>query len=315
MIHQELTFPHGRDGNIPPVRFQRAADIHISTRQEHDAILHFRRGGRSHILGIQKRRAVITERQSACLKILENRSRADGGVLPHGRHAGGSDDHAILRIDLSVYRDGRGHEIVAGFLGQILQGQIIQRRIGQIQVLPIAGRGPQGESAHIDDPRRTYRNALGAEEIHIAADLIVLDGIHDAVDVDFAIHHIDLMIHIAKLQIGDVTTGDIKLREVVQRFIAFHLLVLDGVLRAAGNLLLHHLVRIGLIPHHHIGIRHAAAKKRCKQYKSPKRFPASGRRCPAMIFRNLRGHHIAAPRGIPDDFIYLIHGSSMVGGF
>ncbi len=301
----KIPFACSAGGNLPAVRLQCAADIHIPMTQEHDAIFHFRcRRGGGDAGGIQKWRAVAIAGRRQRVK---HRARANGSAFAHRHRPGRRDDHAVPGVHDAIDGDRRILGIAAARVRQVLQGNIFAATVEDISQ---HGIGAQREAPHIENAIGAYGNAIAAEEIHVATDLVVLDGIDHAVNVDLFIHHIDLVIHIAKLQIRHIAFGDLETGEIVQRLIALHHLVLDVVQRAAGNFLLRHLIRMGRIRHHHIGIRHAATQeRRAEQYKSPERFPASGRRFLAIISRQFRSYHIAAPGGVPDDFIYFVHGN------
>ncbi len=110
--------------------------------------------------------------------------------------------------------------------------------------LPGCRIGTQSEPAHIDDAGGAYCDAFIREEIHIAADLPIFDGVHYAIDIDFIIHHIDLVIHLPQVEIRDVRLIQREIIKPVQRLraIGAHLLVGDFIFLSVrpGNRSLYH---------------------------------------------------------------------------
>ena len=79
---------------------------------------------------------------------------------------------------------------------------------------------------------RTDRDACIREEIHVAADLVILDRIHDTVDVDLVLDDIDLVIRISHMEIRHIVLLDAEIIELVQRIAGLHLLIRDVILLA-----------------------------------------------------------------------------------
>ena len=99
------------------------------------------------------------------------------------------------------------------------------------EYLPDLRIGAQGETAYIDDAGLPHRDAIIREEIHIAADLPIFNGVHYAIDVDLVIDHIDLVIHFPQVEIRDVRLIQREIIKPVQRLraIGAHLLVGDFI--------------------------------------------------------------------------------------
>ncbi len=306
---EKISFLLGSEGNIAAVRFQLAADIHALARDEDDAVLILRclRGG-GDAVQIDKGRAIAVRRGTAGRKRVKHSAGAKDCIFRYLQHSRGADGNAVLRVHRAVHGDGRlaavtSRRIRQGFQRLAVIVRALEHLGAQIRI------GAQGETAHVEHTVRADSDAVVTEEIHIAANLPILERIDHAVDVDLVVHHIDLVLYISQLEICHVTSGNIKINEPVQCLIVLHLLVLDVVLGAAGNIGFRHRAAVLRILHRHVGIGHPAAEeRRAEQRKSPKRFPASGRRFFMMTFHQLRGDHIGAPSGVPDDFIYFIHG-------
>ncbi len=80
---------------------------------------------------------------------------------------------------------------------------------------------------------RADRNACIREEIHVPADLVILDRIHDAVDVDLVLDDIDLVIRLPHMEIRHIVLLDAEIVELVQCIAVLHLLIRDIILLAA----------------------------------------------------------------------------------
>ena len=121
---------------------------------------------------------------------------------------------------------------------------------------------PQRQAAHIEDAMRADRNACIREEIHVPADLIILDRIHHAVDVDLVLDDIDLVIRLSHMEIRHIVLLDAEIIELVQRIAILHLLVRDVILLAAVCDILHgdRISIVLLIRHCHIGIDEIASR-------------------------------------------------------
>ncbi len=171
---------------------------------------------------------------------------------------------------------------------------------------------PQREATHIEYPVRAHRDAALGEEIHIAADLIVLDGIHHAVDVDAAIHHIDLALRLVQVEIRHVLLRQREFREAIERApLPIHLLVVHLVLLPArrrrafvdvvrGNRRRHRHRRLG-------GIGNQSRPGQPRSQSQHRRLRAAGL-LPLVSLHQLRTDYIAAPGCIPYDLVYVIHG-------
>ena len=166
------------------------------------------------------------------------------------------------------------------------------------------------------------RDACIREEIHVAADLIILDRIHYAVDVDLVLDDIDLVIRLSHMEIRHIVLRDAEFIELVQRIAVLHLLVRDIILLAAVCDI-RHLDRIAivlLIRHRHVRIDEIASRTPACDSKEQCR-PCAGKDVPPpartllapMRLHQLRSDHIAATRCIPYDFIYLVHKMASFG--
>ena len=140
------------------------------------------------------------------------------------------------------FREGLTKEIRPIHMYCLISGN---RSIATIKKhLPCHRIGAQSEPAYIDDAGGAYRDAFIREEIHIAADLPIFDGVHYAIDIDFIIDHVDLVSHIPQVEIGNICLIQAKLIESVQRLraIGAHLLVVDFIFLPVrpGNRSLYH---------------------------------------------------------------------------
>ena len=162
------------------------------------------------ILCICQRQAII--RIAECAARPKERIAGDFYILFRGNQ------DALLRIDLpgdgnlctALRRAAAPIAAILQLCRSVRQWQIKEtgtinlisdsRSIAAIKKhLAGSGIGSQGEAPHIDDAGGAYRDAFIREEIHIAADLPILQRIHDAIDVDLVIHHIDLVVHLAQI--------------------------------------------------------------------------------------------------------------------
>ena len=169
---------------------------------------------------------------------------------------------------------------------------------------------------------RADRDACIRKEIHVAADLIVLDCIHHTIDVDLVLDDIDLVIHFVQVQIRHVVLLEREIIEIVQRIAVLHLLVRDVILLAAVCDILHgnRISIVLLIRHCHIGIDEMASRAPACDSKEQRRpcaredTPAAAHALlPLMRLHQLRSNHIAATRCIPYDFVYFIHKTASFG--
>ena len=177
---------------------------------------------------------------------------------------------------------------------------------------------PQRQPSDIEYTVRADSDAGIREEIHVPADLIILDRIHHAVDVDLILDDIDLVIRLSHMEIRHIVLLDAEIREFIQRIAILHLLVRDVILLAAVCDILHRdrMTIILLIRHCHTGVRideiasRAPAcdgKEQCRPCTGKDVLPPAHTLLPLMGLHQLRSDHIAAARGIPYDFVDFIH--------
>ena len=170
---------------------------------------------------------------------------------------------------------------------------------------------------------RADRDACIRKEIHVAADLVVLDRIHHAIDVDFIFDDIDLVIRLSHMEIRHIVLIELEIIEIIQRIAILHLLVLDIILLAAiGNVVCLNviIIIILLIRHRHVRIDEMASRAPARDGKEQRRPCAREHRAaasrtllPPMRLHQLRSDHIAATRCIPYDFVYFIHKMASFG--
>ncbi len=209
----------------------------------------------------------------------------------------------------SLLRKGLAKKIRAIYIHRGASDQRIIAAIKEHFASP--GIGAQGETAYIDDAAGADCDAFIREEIHIAADFPVFQCVHHAIDVDFIVYYVDLVIHIAQIQIGNVRLVQGEIIEPVQRFIATDPLVCDFVflsVRSGNHALYHRRAILALIRHGDCSLSHRAAGRRHSKRREDAGFQ---RFLPLVRPRDFRSHHIAAPGCIPYDFIYFIHKSSL----
>ena len=115
-----------------------------------------------------------------------------------------------------------------------------------------------------------------------AADLIILDRIHHAVDVDLILDDIDLVIRLSHMEIRHIVLIDAEFIEFVQRIAILHLLVRDVILLAAVCDILHgdRISIVLLIRHCHIRIDEIASRAPACDSKDQCR-PCAGEDAPA----------------------------------
>ena len=139
---------------------------------------------------------------------------------------------------------------------------------------------------------RADRDTCIREEIHVAADLVTLDRIHDTVDVDLVLDDIDLVIRLSHMEIRHIVLLDAEFIELVQRIAILHLLVRDIILLAAVCDI-RHLDRIAivlLIRHRHVRIDEIASRAPACDGKEQCR-PCAGKDVPPP------GAHSSCPDG------------------
>ena len=328
-------------GDTPPMRHGLARQRDILLRDQCDAVRRLYRRRRIH----DARR--IYERISICIRTLtrsigfERRTRLDERTafclyITLCR----CDDHTVLCVDFARERNPGIARRVAAPQRAVIQKtrplcwrfpieflitvKVIRnlsplRRLITVTIikcLSCLGIRPQRQPSHIEDAMRADRNACIREEIHVAADLIILDRIHHAVDVDLILDDIDLVIRLFHMEIRHIVLRDAEIIEVVQRIAILHLLVRDVILLAAVCDILHgnRISIVLLIRHCHIRIDEIASRAPARDGKEQRR-PCAGEDAPAAAhallppvrLHQLRSDHIAATRGIPDDFVYFIH--------
>ena len=141
---------------------------------------------------------------------------------------------------------------------------------------------PERQPSHVEYTVLADRNACIREEIHVAADLVILDRIHDAVDVDLVLDDIDLVIRLFHMEIRHIVLLDAEIREFIQRIADFHLLVRDVILLAARRDILHRdrIAIVLLIRYRHVRIDEIASRTPACDSKEQCR-PCAGEDTPA----------------------------------
>ena len=138
-------------------------------------------------------------------RILRRRKRdpvRNGRAASHGDIVQRPYCRAVSGMDLSL--DIYTPFICTKYFCPFRSAQIVKCGNAQKQLLPGIGIGAERKSSHIDDAGRTDSDAFRREEVHVAADFIVLQGIHHALDVDFLIDNINLPVCRAHVKIGNV---------------------------------------------------------------------------------------------------------------
>ena len=288
----------------------------------------------------------IYERISVCIRtltrgvVMKCSPRLDHAVRLRDRTLCRSDDHAVLCVDFARERDPgitcrvpapqraviqKARPLHRRFLIKILvpvKIDLNRSRLRRHKVVAVIERishrriRPQRQAAHIEDAMRADRDACIREEIHVAADLVILDRIHDTVDVDLVLDDIDLMIRLSHMEIRHIVLRDAEILKLVQCIAVLHLLIRDIILLAAVCDI-RHLDRIAivlLIRHRHVRIDEIASrapacdgKEQCRPCVGKDVPPPARTLLPLMGLHQLRSDHIAAARGIPYYFIYLVH--------
>ena len=72
----------------------------------------------------------------------------------------------------------------------------------------------------INRPRSPNSNTLRAEEVEVAADFVILNGVDNAVDVGLLINEVDQHIRLLKMKIGDIALVEIEVGEVIDSSLA-----------------------------------------------------------------------------------------------
>ena len=124
-----------------------------------------------------------------------------------GDHARGIDRHAITRAE--VFEKG------------VIEGRRLIT-VGEVRprVELILRRDRRREAAGVDDARRSHHHADRGDEIEVAADLIVLHGVHDAVNLDLCIDEVEELLSAAELQICNLIRIHRELAELVDAGLA-----------------------------------------------------------------------------------------------
>ena len=288
----------------------------------------------------------IYKRISICIRtltrgvVMKCSPRLDHAVRLRDRTLCRSDDHTVLCVDFARERDPgitcrvpapqraviqKARPLRRRFLIKILvpvKIDLNRSRLRRHNVVAVIERvthrriRPERQAAHIEDTMRADRDTCIREEIHVAADLVILDRIHDTVYVDLVLDDIDLMIRLSHMEIRHIVLLDAEIIELVQRIAVLHLLIRDVILFAAVCDIRHfdRIAIVLLIRHRHVRIDEIASRAPACDSKEQCR-PCAGEDTPApartllplMGLHQLRSDHIAAARGIPYDFIYLVH--------
>ena len=223
-------------------------------------------------------------------------------------------DHIALGIDLPLKRD----VTAVGDCFRLFGGGLLQMAFHTaiVQSFAIGGIRAQRQPSHVEYTVRADSNACIGEEIHIPADLVILDRVDNTINVDAVLDQVDLAIDRgSELEIRHVLLSNTEIRELVQGTAIVDLLVVDVILYATTcELGLIHLVSVRRIRHRHVRIDEIASRAPACDGKEQCR-PCAGEDTPAaactllalMSLHQLRSDHIAAARGIPYDFVYFIH--------
>ena len=327
-------------GDTPPMRRDLACQRDILLRDQRDAVRRRYRRRRIH----DARR--IYKRISICIRtltrgvIMKCSPRLDHAVRLRDRTLCRSDDHTVLCVDFARERDPgitcrvpapqraviqKARPLHWRFLIEVLvpvKIDLNRPRLRRHNVVAVIERithrciRPERQAAHIEDTMRADRDTCIREEIHVPADLVILDRIHDTVYVDLVLDDIDLVIRLSHMEIRHIVLLDAEIIELVQRIAALHLLIRDIILLAAVCDIRHfdRIAIVLLIRHRHVRIDEIASRAPACDSKEQCR-PCAGEDTPApartllplMGLHQLRSDHIAAARGIPYDFIYLVH--------
>ena len=317
----------------------------ILLRDQRDAVLRCDRRCRIHdTRRIHEGRTIRIRRLTIRIG-MEYGARLDHAVRLRDRTLCRSDDHTVLCVNFARKRDPgitcrvpapqraviqKPRPLHRRFLIEVLvpvKIDLNRSRLRRHKVVAVIERvthrriRPERQAAHIEDTMRADRDTCIREEIHVPADLVILDRIHHAVDVDLILDHIDLVICLSHMQVRHIVLLDAEIIEVVQRIAILHLLVRDVVLRAAiRKVVCRNFILILLIRHRHIRIAEMASRAPARNGKEQRR-PCAREDTPAaahallalMGFDQLGADHIAAARCIPYDFVYFIHEMASFG--
>ena len=288
----------------------------------------------------------IYKRISICIRtltrgvVMKCSPRLDHAVRLRDRTLCRSDDHTVLCVDFARERDPgitcrvpapqraviqKARPLHRRFLIEVLvpvKIDLNRPRLRRHNVVAVIERithrciRPERQAAHIEDTMRANRDTCIREEIHVPADLVILDRIHDTVYVDLVLDDIDLMIRLSHMEIRHIVLLDAEIIELVQRIAALHLLIRDIILLAAVSDIRHfdRIAIVRLIRHRHVRIDEIASRAPACDGKEQRR-PCAGEDTPAaartllalMRLHQLRSDHIAAARRVPYDFIYFVH--------
>ena len=238
--------------------------------------------------------------------------RADSRTVQ--RYIACAHDHIALGIDLPF----EGNVTAAGDCFRLFGGGLLQMAFHTaiVQSFAIGGIRAQRQPSHVEYTVLADRDAGIREEIHVPADLVILDRIHDAVDVDLILDDIDLVIRLSHMEICHIVLREREIRELIQRIAIVDLLIRDVILLAAigeGDWRLNSTI-ILLIRHCHVRIDEIASRAPACDGKEQCR-PCAGKDVPPpartllalMGLHQLRSDHIAAARRVPYYFVYFVH--------
>ena len=134
---------------------------------------------------------------------------------------------AVARVDAALHGDhARGIDRHAITCAEVLEKGIIESprliTVGKVRprVELILRRDRRREAAGVDDARRSHHHADRGDEIEVAADLIVLHGVHDAVNLDLCIDEVEELLTGAELQIRNLIRIHRELSELVDAGLA-----------------------------------------------------------------------------------------------
>ena len=327
-------------GDTPPMRRDLACQRDILLRDQRDAVRRRYRRRRIH----DARR--IYKRISICIRtltrgvIMKCSPRLDHAVRLRDRTLCRSDDHTVLCVDFARERDPgitcrvpapqraviqKARPLHWRFLIEVLvpvKIDLNRPRLRRHNVVAVIERithrciRPERQAAHIEDTMRADRDTCIREEIHVPADLVILDRIHDTVYVDLVLDDIDLVIRLSHMEIRHIVLLDAEIIELVQRIAALHLLIRDIILLAAVCDIRHfdRIAIVLLIRHRHVRIDEIASrapacdsKEQCRPCAGEDTPAAARTLFPLMGLHQLRSDHIAAARRVPYDFVYFVH--------
>ena len=133
----------------------------------------------------------------------------------------------VARVDAALDGDhGLGIDRHAVTRAEVLEKGVIEggRLVTVGEVRPrfelILRRDRRREAAGVDDARRSHQHADRGDEIEVAADLIVLHGVHDAVNLDLCIDEVEELLAATELQICNLIRIHRELFELVDAGLA-----------------------------------------------------------------------------------------------